>query len=230
MTPGARCIRRARHSPGPEPPPLAEQDGQDRGSRRFFMARCSGSNGESRDKKKHPCGCFGVRRGGSRLMTTNLRARRARTRDAPRGRSVGRESMRACSRPWWPPVSRITASWRCSGGIQGSSRKSGVSGYIGSLHRTVRPEPSVTPMTEVACWESRANDRLASPRRPLEHTKPPHRPAPVPVPLAAMSGVEGVRADKARRGPARTAGRLRRGRRPSRRPPPGRPGPPRRKP
>ena len=62
------------------------------------------------------------------------------------------------------------------------------------------------------------------------NTKPPHRPTPAPVPLVAMSGVEGVRADKARRGPARTAGRLRRGRRPSRRPPPGRPGPPRRKP
>jgi len=45
----------------------------------------------------------------------------------------------------------------------------------------------------------------------FQDNTPPHRPTPAPVPLAAMSGVEGVRADKARRGPAWTAGRLRRG-------------------
>src|ERR1700754_576170 len=50
--PGARCLLRARQSPIPLPPPLAEQDGQDRGSRRFFMTHDSRSwLAESRTKK-----------------------------------------------------------------------------------------------------------------------------------------------------------------------------------
>ena len=53
---------------------------------------------------------------------------------------------------------------------------------------------------------------------------------PVAVALAAMSGVEGVRAEKTRRAPAWMAGGFRRGRMPSRKLPPERPGPPGRQP
>jgi hypothetical protein len=53
-SPGARYVRRARHSPILLPPPLAERDGQDRGSRLVFMARCSGEGLQKQRQKKAP--------------------------------------------------------------------------------------------------------------------------------------------------------------------------------
>ncbi|NII53643.1 hypothetical protein FHS47_000972 [Lutibacter sp. SG786] len=71
--------------------------------------------------------------------------------------------------------------------------------------------PTVVPAKEGTQRLRRQDARAAISSCSGSPTTNPHRPLPVPVPLAAMSGVEGVRAEEARRGPAWTARRLRRG-------------------